>query len=1128
MLVPWEIEELEGFLGVSGRFEDALTVLGGWVLCRPGATSPVRAALAVGTAMSDRRPPRPSRLLIEILESRELPAATPWLVEAFQRGPSSGMPAGWSQWASDTSATFRVDPTAAGLGDQGRLVSSGSSTSSARAWLAAPYAANVEASAAVLANSLAPTQLLIRGQNLNTANASYYAVSVVRGVEVELVRVIGGKSTSLGRVKSADYVSGQWLTMTIRAESSQLRAFLYRADTNQFLGSDGKWTRQPVAAITTTDATIKTAGQVGFARAPRNSGDVALDSLRIGAPTPPPGSLDVEERFAGGAANKLPNGWGFWSSGSGVTVRTETDETLRVTATSAGSARAWLTQAAPADVQVSSSILVDSTIPAGIFARGSNLETATPTYYGLSVTRGLDIRLTRVVAGTSVELGRITSRDYVSGVWLQTSMVLAGTSIRVQIYRSDTGQYLNSDGTWGLSPAYALSRTDSGIRSGGRVGLTRGTGTAGQLVFDNFLLSAAPNQTTTIPTANDKPTTPTPPPSDTGGTGSTPIPTPTPTPTPAPSPSNPSLPAVPQHYSWIRLANLAYYGTPFGNFEQSLLRNSIDLVVPNDAYLQTIAGISPGTPQFVYTNVSNIYLGLLTDWNEYADRNKLNRESAFYHATKATPFAGMSASAVPVNHFWGVFRSSAGTWTNLTPNAKNSDTTLPLATRGESVSLGFLEKFREINVDLKSAAGTGWSSTIEYVAAVDSQGRPTLWKTLTLNSDGTANFRRTGTITFDPPKDWVAASLGGTSRLFYVRIRTTGTGTTPVARTILGRDYTARGIIPAFDKTADKDGDGYLSDAEYAKRRSGFDARFLYESRIFYPNYGPLRFATNVSNPGFRAWAVDYHLRYLKTQPLATGFFVDNSIGRLAVDPSGIAESLDGYPADYGSLLGSINKRLAVDGKWLLANTAGGGKTAEPIARNGVSSLEEFALRPLSANTVQFEDLAASVNYRREISGGRAYQILDTLPTNGFNINDPRMQLASLAMYYLVADPRTTFLMVNGGNEPASSWTQHWIPAVTYDVGKPVGDYTTFAAGLDPANKSLQYKVYSRKYENAMALYKPLSYTRGITGTTANNTATTHVLDGWYRIVNADGSLGARVNQVTLRNGEGVILAKSL
>ena len=43
----------------------------------------------------------------------------------------------------------------------------------------------------------------------------------------------------------------------------------------------------------------------------------------------------------------------------------------------------------------------------------------------------------------------------------------------------------------------------------------------------------------------------------------------------------------------------------------------------------------------------------------------------------------------------------------------------------------------------------------------------------------------------------------------------------------------------------------------------------------------------------------------------------------------------------------------------------------------------------------------------------------------------------------------------------------------------------------------------------------------------ADNTATTHQLDGTYRPLKADGSLGAPVNRITIRNGEGITLVKS-
>ena len=154
------------------------------------------------------------------------------------------------------------------------------------------------------------------------------------------------------------------------------------------------------------------------------------------------------------------------------------------------------------------------------------------------------------------------------------------------------------------------------------------------------------------------------------------------------------------------------------------------------------------------------------------------------------------------------------------------------------------------------------------------------------------------------------------------------------------------------------------------------------------------------------------------------------------------------------------------------------------------------------------------------------YAVLDTLPTGG-SMTDPRTQMAALAYYYLVQDPESTFLNLWGGHDPAGPWSRHWIPAVTFNVGRPVGTWSQFATGSDPANASLTYKVYQRRYDNALVLYKPLSYSNGVSGGLTSATATTHALGGTYRVLQADGTFGATVTSITLRNGEGVVLVKA-
>jgi hypothetical protein len=1077
------------------------------------------------------RPIRRPHLSVEGLEDRSLPSSAPLLIEPFQAAGSSGLPNGWYQWSSNHSPGFAVDRTS-GLGDLGLLTATAPSGVTTRAWVASPFPADVETSAAVYLNSLVPAQLFVRGKHLDTASPTYYAVSITRGLQVQLLRVVNGQTTVIGADRSADYVSGKWAEVTLVVEGNLLRVQVRRADTGRYLSSSGDWVSERVNAIQVSDSAIATAGQVGFARGSGGADRLLLDSLKVNQVLPESRALFLTERFDTEANGGLPDGWGKWSGGRPVAAHTTPDQNLRVDGPSGSATRLWINRTEPADLQVSSSFYVDSLVPAQLLVRGQALDTAHPTYYAVSVTRGLDVQLLRVVNGRASVLGELRSKDWISGQWLQVSLVVRGSDVRAQVFRTDTGQYLKPDGTWGLAPSWALIRADTAITRGGYVGLGRGGGASGGLTFDNFIVTSAPqrwDEANPIPTRDDKPT-PLPPPPD-GSTNPPPLPPPGPTPSPTPSPRPaPGLPDVPRNLSWIRLANLAYYGTPLGSTEIGLLRDKIDLVIPNVQYLDDIAKVSPNTPQLVYTNVSNMYLGMYTDWLAYADKLGVSREAAFYHATRPIASSGASASSVPVNQFWGVYRGTDGSWTNLTGQAKSASAApFSFPASGQSLAAGYTEKFREINVSLVSAAAGSWAATLEYVSAVDAQGRPTRWSTLHLNADQTAGLRHSGRITFDPPKDWVAASVDGSARLFYVRFRTTSGGTAPVALTILGRDYTNSkgrnsGTIPAFDDSADKDHDGYLNDAEYAKRRPGFDARFVYETRVFYPQYGPNRFATNVSNPAFRNWVVNYHLRLAKATPQAAGFFVDNSVGKVAIDPSTIAESMAGYSADYGSLLGSMNGALAP--KWLIANTAGGGPSAEPVIKAGVSYLEEFALRPLSANYVQFEDLAATIASRRQLSGGKSYEILDSLPTQGVDATNPRMMMSTLAMYYLLADPNLSFLMINGGNEPASSWSRHFTPAINYNVGKPLGNWGVFATGQDPTNSGLDFKVYSRQYQNALVLYKPVSYTRGASGKITDDTATTMALGGVYRELRPDGTLGATETRVSLRNGEGKILVR--
>jgi hypothetical protein len=735
----------------------------------------------------------------------------------------------------------------------------------------------------------------------------------------------------------------------------------------------------------------------------------------------------------------------------------------------------------------------------------------------------LELQLVRVVDGKTTKLATVKSAGYISEKWVRVTVQAESKTIRARVCRLESTQYLNKDGAWQNDPTWALSANDGEITEGGEVGVARLASVAGTVHFDDF---------EAIPSANDKPAK---------GNG------PAKAAAPAAKPGAPAAPAstaqlpktvanpmheppIPRHYSHIRIAMLAYGGNPMGEIEDKLLKECVDLVVPNTGYLKHISEVSPNTPRLIYSNTSNIYLELLTDWLAFADVNGLARESAFYHASHPLPFKGDSPSSKPVTWFWGVYRGGNAP-SDLTSAAHAKNGRVEFAGNGDSLYLGYTDKFREINVELLSGAKDGWAATLEYAKAVDKAGKPSDWAPLKSLSDSTKALTQSGRIEFDPPANWKAASVGGSVPLFYARFHTTTAGTLPVAQTILGRDFVGangktEGVIPAFDAKADLNKDGYLDDSEYAKREKGKDARFLYESRIYNGGYGQMRFCTNPGNKEFHKWAIDWNIRLLAKNPLATGLFMDNSSGKPQVKAEDAVESPANYSAEYGELLQAVWK--GIEPKWVLANTGGGFANAEPVIQRSPAYFEEFSVRPMSHSWSTFDDLAKSVERRSSLTKPSPIAVLDS-HSQGGGQTDPRTLIGVLAYYYLLADPDHTFLMFFGGQDPNGTWAKHWTPAVSFDVGKPEGKWSELATGTDPANKDLTYKVLQRSYTNALILYRPLSHVRGnrVPAVLGDESLTKHDLKGTYKPLQADGTLGAPVTSISLRNGEGAILIKA-
>ncbi len=1035
-------------------------------------------------------------------------------------------------------------------------------------WRPTTYPADYGASLSIRSDSPAPLELIVRGENLNSTSASYVSAVVTAGGKVELVEVKRGTRTSLGVVRPTSQVQNQWLRVNIATDGTQVDVVVQRADTGQYLGSNGTWSTTPSSSLKAKTTQNPTAGMIGVGRLAGGGGMAYVDSFQVNSPATWNQSFDTT------SVNDLPSGWASWSSDGAdsanvqSTVSLSPVQSLGLDGTLSSRGRAWLASPTPSDVTVSSAILTNTLIPSGVLVRGSNLQSDTPSFYSLTATNGPTIQLKKTVNGTETTLASLSSNITIPSAWLRLTLTAKGSTLEASVYRSDTQQWLSSTGIWQNAATSALRTMDTSLATGGLVGLDRGKFSSGIVSFDDFEVrplggnsafdaTLSASQVGTVFRNSVTLTTTATPASDVVTVQSFIDSTLRNTTNQVPAswvldttslangnhtwdvrivrtdgsvvtrqflfsvdntaPSTPTNPDSTRKYSHIRLAQLAYSANPLGSYELNLAKNSLDLVVAHNSFLKKLETAAPNTTKVVYTNVSNLYLGLLTDWLAYADKIGVERESAFYHVTTPSAYTGSSPSSVPVDRFWSVTQGSR----DLTSAARGAGITFT----GEGLSLGWPDRFAEVNFDVTTAA-KNWRGQLEYVAEVNADGTPKTWKTLTI-TDTTANLSRDGKFTFDPPKDWKASTLiAGGETLFRVRVVTTA-GTGPSVKTILGRDYTgakggSTGTIPIFDSKADVDGDGFLNDREYANRRSGYNAKFVHETRLFYPYYGAMRFVSNPNSASYKSWVIDYHLRQLSTNPLAGGFFVDNSNGKLPIDGIQVKEAVGTYTTEMASTVQKL--KAALPGKWIVTNTVGSFAEGNEIAEVSTAVLEEFMLKPNDVNNSSFLDMADLVKQR--LATGTTV-IIDSHPGTG-KTTDERTRMGTLAYYYLLADPDKTMLMFFGGYSPSANWESVFVPAATVDVGKPTGELKEVARGKDPANSSLTYRVYSRDYANAKVLFKPRSMDpRWNIGTTNDNTATVQQLDGRYQVLKSDGTLGPVVTSISLRNGEGVVLMKA-
>ena len=166
-------------------------------------------------------------------------------------------------------------------------------------------------------------------------------------------------------------------------------------------------------------------------------------------------------------------------------------------------------------------------------------------------------------------------------------------------------------------------------------------------------------------------------------------------------------------------------------------------------------------------------------------------------------------------------------------------------------------------------------------------------------------------------------------------------------------------------------------------------------------------------------------------------------------------------------------------------------------------------------------------------AGGR--RVLGARDTSNGMAGTERGKIFTLGLYYLFHNSNTYYMYEtqDQSNAHVSQWA--WNPAVNYNVGQPATippnkvdfegrtgtrEHYVYSSGPDPYNPALTYRIFARKFTNALVLVRMLP-----DGSVVDDRSITTVpLPGAFRPLRQDGTLGYITNQVRIRNNEALIL----
>jgi hypothetical protein len=243
------------------------------------------------------------------------------------------------------------------------------------------------------------------------------------------------------------------------------------------------------------------------------------------------------------------------------------------------------------------------------------------------------------------------------------------------------------------------------------------------------------------------------------------------------------------------------------------------------------------------------------------------------------------------------------------------------------------------------------------------------------------------------------------------------------------------------------------------------------------------------------------------------------------------------YGADMLSWLTQLHGDLAAAGKWGILNQATN-FAYDPMSREQAIAIGGFQTENLIApdslrgadSVWNLYDLTQRVtaNQGNAIITGKWNFQPANYTSGSYGSGEARNDMWRLSFYYLVKESagssgKTYFdlTLPSYMTNDIPSDQSRWYAAYQFDVGQPTGGMTVAQTGTSPSDGA-PYTVFSRSYTNAKVLFRPMD--QWSSTNYGDGSAVTVQLNGNYRQLREDATLGPVTNSVQIRNAEALIL----